>query len=91
MGPTLNMASEMQGYTMTDRGTWLAYQNKLDLKILFQGDKNLFNPYQVILVNPERYPSINYQAAKVFSDWLVNPKGQKLINDFKLHGKQLSR
>lgn len=89
MGPTLNMASEMQGYTMTDRGTWLAYQNKLDLKILFQGDENLFNPYQVILVNPERYPSIHYQAAKTFSDWLVNPKGQKLINDFKLHGKQL--
>ncbi|WP_394250976.1 substrate-binding domain-containing protein [Vibrio profundi] len=89
MGPTLNMASEMQGYTMTDRGTWLAYQNKLELSVLFQGDKNLFNPYQVILVNPERYPAINYQGAKVFSDWLVNPKGQKLINEFKLHGKQL--
>ncbi|MGD8111761.1 substrate-binding domain-containing protein [Vibrio sp. TRT 17S01] len=89
MGPTLNMASEMQGYTMTDRGTWLAYNNKLDLKILFQGDKQLFNPYQVILVNPERYPTINYQGAKVFSDWLVNPKGQKLINEFKLNGKQL--
>ncbi len=89
MGPTLNMASEMQGYTMTDRGTWLAYNNKLDLKILFQGDKKLFNPYQVILVNPERYPTINYQGAKVFSDWLVNPKGQELINSFKLNGKQL--
>jgi len=50
---------------------------------------NLFNPYQVILVNPERYPAINYQGAKVFSDWLVNPKGQQLINDFKLNGKQL--
>lgn len=89
MGPTLNMANEMQGYTMTDRGTWLAYNNKLDLEILFQGDKQLFNPYQVILVNPERYPSINYQGAKEFSDWLVNPRGQDLINKFKLHGKQL--
>lgn len=89
MGPTLNMANEMQGYTMTDRGTWLAYNNKLELEVLFQGDKKLFNPYQVILVNPERYPSINYQGAKEFSDWLVNPKGQKLINDFKLNGKQL--
>ncbi|WP_299690074.1 substrate-binding domain-containing protein [uncultured Vibrio sp.] len=89
MGPTLNMTSEMQGYTITDRGTWLAYQNNLDLKILFQGDEDLFNPYQVILVNPKRYPEINYQAAKAFSDWLVNPKGQKLINEFKLHGKQL--
>ncbi|MCW8335821.1 substrate-binding domain-containing protein [Vibrio sp. SCSIO 43135] len=89
MGPTLNMASEMQGYTITDRGTWLAYNNKLDLSVLFQGDKKLFNPYQVILVNPERYPSINYQGAKVFSDWLVNPRGQELINQFKLNGKQL--
>ncbi|GAB2660380.1 substrate-binding domain-containing protein [Vibrio panuliri] len=89
MGPTLNMASEMQGYTLTDRGTWLAYNNKLDLNILLEGDKNLFNPYQVILVNPERYPTINYQGAKVFSDWLVNPRGQELINSFKLNGKQL--
>ncbi|MDE1224763.1 substrate-binding domain-containing protein [Vibrio aestuarianus] len=89
MGPTLNMASEMQAYTLSDRGTWLAYTNKLDLKILFQGDKNLFNPYQVILINPERYPSTNYQGAKAFSDWLVNPKGQELINAFKLNGQQL--
>lgn len=64
MGPTLNMASELQAYTMTDRGTWLAYQNKLDLSIMVQGDKRLFNPYQVILVNPSRYPDINYQGAK---------------------------
>ncbi len=89
MGPTLNMASEMQGYTLTDRGTWLAYQNRLSLKVVFQGDAALFNPYQVILVNPKRYPDINYQGAKEFSDWLVNAKGQKLINEFQLHGKQL--
>ncbi|OAN17775.1 tungsten ABC transporter substrate-binding protein [Photobacterium jeanii] len=89
MGPTLNMASELQAYTMTDRGTWLAYQNKLDLSILVQGDKRLFNPYQVILVNPSRYPDINYQGAKVFSDWLVNPKAQALINGYKRHGEQL--
>lgn len=74
MGPTLNMASEMQGYTLTDRGTWLAYQNKVELGIAIEGDKRLFNPYQVILVNPKRYPDINYQGAKVFSDWLVNQK-----------------
>ncbi|BCL69783.1 tungsten ABC transporter substrate-binding protein [Vibrio nigripulchritudo] len=89
MGPTLNMASEMQGYTLTDRGTWLAYQNKVDLGIAVEGDQRLFNPYQVILVNPKRYPDINYQGAKVFSDWLVNSKGQTLINSFKLQGKQL--
>ncbi|KLV07239.1 tungsten ABC transporter substrate-binding protein [Photobacterium aquae] len=89
MGPTLNMASELQAYTLTDRGTWLAYQNKLDLKIVLQGDQRLFNPYQVILVNPSRYPDINYQGAKVFSDWLVNAKAQHLINDYKRHGEQL--
>ncbi|PSW06210.1 substrate-binding domain-containing protein [Photobacterium lipolyticum] len=89
MGPTLNMASELQAYTMTDRGTWLAYQNKLDLKIMVEGDKRLFNPYQVILVNPSRYPDINYQGAKTFSDWLVNPKAQSMINNYKRHNEQL--
>ncbi|QUM82104.1 substrate-binding domain-containing protein [Moritella sp. 5] len=89
MGPTLNMASELQAYTLTDRGTWLAYQNKLDLKILVQGDKRLFNPYQVILVNPSRYPNINYRGAKIFSDWLVNPKAQAMINSYKRSGEQL--
>ena len=89
MGPTLNMASELQAYTMTDRGTWLAYQNKLDLKIVVEGDKRLFNPYQVILVNPSRYPDVNYQGAKSFSDWLVNPKAQTMINNYKRHGEQL--
>lgn len=89
MGPTLNMASEMQAYTMTDRGTWLAYTNKLDLKILFQGDNALFNPYQVILVNPERYSTLNVKGAKAFHDWLINAEGQKMINEFKLNGQQL--
>lgn len=55
MGPTLTMASELGAYTLTDRGTWLAYQSKLDLAVLLEGDKRLFNPYQVILVNPKRY------------------------------------
>lgn len=89
MGPTLNMASEMQGYTMTDRGTWLAYQAKLDLEILFQGDKQLFNPYQVIIVNPERYPTLNTKGARVLSDWLVSDKGQSMINSYRKMGEQL--
>ncbi|PSV31219.1 substrate-binding domain-containing protein [Photobacterium sp. GB-72] len=89
MGPTLNMASELQAYTLTDRGTWLAYQNKLHLEIMVQGDKRLFNPYQVILVNPSRYPDINYQGAKTFSDWLVNAKAQTMINSYQRHGEQL--
>lgn len=89
MGPTLNMASEMQGYTMTDRGTWLAYQAKLDLKIVFEGDKELFNPYQVILVNPERFPTLNTEGAKALSQWLVSDKGQSMINSYRKMGEQL--
>lgn len=89
MGPTLNMASEMQAYTLTDRGTWLAYENKLDLKILFEHDPALFNPYQVILVNPKRYTNLNTKGAQAFSDWLVAPKTQALINSYRRHGQQL--
>ncbi|MCL9776764.1 substrate-binding domain-containing protein [Vibrio methylphosphonaticus] len=89
MGPTLNMASEMQGYTMTDRGTWLAYQAKLDLAVLFEGDKQLFNPYQVILVNPARFPTLNTAGAKALSQWLVSDKGQTMINSYRKMGEQL--
>ncbi|MGF1766133.1 substrate-binding domain-containing protein [Enterovibrio makurazakiensis] len=89
MGPTLTMANEIQGYTLTDRGTWLAYQSKLELGVLVEGDKRLFNPYQVILINPSRYPDLNYQGAKELSDWLVNPKAQAMINDFRVNGQQL--
>ncbi|MDR9826219.1 substrate-binding domain-containing protein [Vibrio sp. FNV 38] len=89
MGPTLNMASEMQAYTLTDRGTWLAYQSTLDLNVILEGDERLFNPYQVILVNPARYAGLNQEGAKTFSNWLVNPRGQALIDSFRLNGKQL--
>ncbi|MGR5175234.1 substrate-binding domain-containing protein [Vibrio parahaemolyticus] len=89
MGPTLNMTSEMQGYTMTDRGTWLAYQAKLDLEVLYEGDKQLFNPYQVIVVNPKRYPTLNTKGARALSDWLVSEKGQSMINSYRKMGEQL--
>ncbi|MCJ2376562.1 substrate-binding domain-containing protein [Vibrio sp. ZSDZ34] len=89
MGPTLNMASEIQGYTMTDRGTWLAYQAKLDLAILFEGDEHLFNPYQVILVSPKRYSDINVEGAQALSNWLVSKKGQKMINSYRKMDQQL--
>ncbi|ALP40082.1 tungsten ABC transporter substrate-binding protein [Aeromonas schubertii] len=89
MGPTLNMTSELGGYTLTDRGTWLAYEGKLKLTLLLEGDPRLFNPYQVILVNPERWPKLNTQGARVLSDWLVSRHGQALINRFSVNGKQL--
>lgn len=89
MGSTLAMTNELQGYTLTDRGTWLAYQHNLDLAIIQQGDVRLFNPYQVILVNPRRWPDINHHAAKQFSDWLISEKAQSMINAFKVNGEQL--
>ena len=89
MGPTLNMASELQAYTLSDRGTWIAYQAKLDLEIVVEGDKVLFNPYQVILVNPARYSDLNTKGARDFSQWLISKHGQELINSYKLQGKQL--
>ncbi len=89
MGPTLNIASELTAYTLTDRATWLSYQNRLDLDLMVEGDKLLFNPYQVIIINPARYKNLNTSGAKAFSHWLVSDRGQTLINHFKLNNKQL--
>ncbi|CAM3168236.1 substrate-binding domain-containing protein [Vibrio rarus] len=89
MGPTLNMSSELQGYTLTDRGTWLAYQEKLDLAIWTQGDPALFNQYQIIRINPKRYPDLNIEGAKVLSQWMVSDKAQHLIDQFQVKGQKL--
>lgn len=89
MGKTLLMANEMQGYTLSDRGTYIAYEGKLDLQIDFDGGKTLANPYQVILINAKKYPDLNHKGARAFSDWLISDKGQQLIDDFKVQGQQL--
>ncbi|WP_227368142.1 substrate-binding domain-containing protein [Halomonas sp. M20] len=89
MGKVLQMASELQGYTLTDRGTWLAMQDKLDLSLLMQGDPRLFNPYQVILVNPERYEDLNTEGARVLAEWLTSEEGQQAIDEFRLEGEAL--
>lgn len=89
MGKVLQMANELQGYTLTDRGTWLAMRDKLDLALLVEGDERLFNPYQVILVNPERYDGLNTEGARALAQWLVSDRGQALIDDFRLNGQVL--
>ena len=89
MGKTIQAANELQGYTMIDRGTWLAYMDKLDLEILFEGDTVLFNQYAAIVVNPERYPDLNSAAAQKLIDWLVSDRGQALIGAYKVKGKVL--
>ena len=90
-GATLTVASEKSGYALTDRGTFLAYRAKLNLKILVEGDKSLLNIYHVITVNPKRWPKINYAGAKAFADFITSPAGQKIISEFgvKEYGQPL--
>jgi len=89
MGKVLQMSGELEGYTLTDRGTWLAYRAKSPLKILFEKDPALFNPYAVIAVNPDRYPDSNYTGAMAFIGWLTSPEGQQRIADFRIDGQVL--
>lgn len=89
MGKVLQMAGEMDAYTLTDRGTWLAYNDKLPLRIDFEGDHNLFNPYGIIAVSPLKHPDVNNRGANALIKWLISSKGQKLIGDFRIAGKVL--
>ncbi len=89
MGPALNMASSMNAYTLSDRGTWLSFQNRGDLQIIVEGDKSLFNQYGVMLVNPAKYPHVKVALGQQFIDWLVSPAGQAVIAGYKINGEQL--
>jgi len=89
MGPTLNVAAQMDAYTISDRGTWLNFRNRADLVILVEGDKRLFNQYGVIVVNPARHPHVKEALAQKFADWVVSPAGQKAIAEYKIGGEQL--
>ncbi len=89
MGSTLNTAADMGAYLLVDRGTWLAFANRADLKVLVAGDSRLFNPYGVILVNPKRHPRMRADLAETFVDWLTGPAGQRAIAAFRIDGEQL--
>ena len=89
MGDTLTMASEMGAYTLVDSGTWYAFADKVNLKIVLEGDQILFNPYGVIAVNPEKYPNIHNKAATAFIDFITSEEGQKIIGDYTKNGRQL--
>jgi tungstate transport system substrate-binding protein len=89
MGPTLNTASQMPAYTLTDRGTWLSFENPGPLEVLVEGDEALFNQYGVILVNPEKHPHVNAEEGQTFIDWLLSDEGQQAIADYKIDGQQL--
>ncbi len=89
MGATLNAAVGMGAYTMTDRATWIAFKNKGDFKILVEGDKQLFNQYGVILVNPKKHKHVKAQEGQAFIDWLLSAEGQAAIAAYKVKGQQL--
>ncbi len=90
---TINVAAERNGYTMTDRGTYIKYeanhQGNPPLKILVEGDQILLNQYSVITVNPTRCANAKVDLADTFAQWMAGERGQKLIGDFKLLDKQL--
>ena len=89
MGAALNTASASNAYVLADRGTWLSFKNRGDLAIVVEGDKRLFNQYGVMLVNPEKHPSVKKDLGQQLIDWLVSAEGQKAIADYKINGEQL--
>jgi tungstate transport system substrate-binding protein len=89
MGATLNTAVGKQAYALTDRGTWLAFANKDDFKVLVEGDDKLFNQYGVILVNPAKHPNVKAKEGQAFIDWLTGAEGQSAIASYKIDGQQL--
>ncbi len=89
MGPALNIASSSDAYSLSDRGTWLSFKNRGNLTIVLEGDKRLFNPYGVIVVNPAKHPHTKTALAQAFSDWVVSDEGQAAIASYKIGGEQL--
>lgn len=89
MGATLNIASGMDAYALTDRGTWLAFRNRGNLEVLVEGDTRLFNQYGVMRVNPAKHPHVKQDAGRKFVDWLVSPAGQASIARFRVGGQPL--
>jgi tungstate transport system substrate-binding protein len=89
MGAALNIASASNAYVLSDRGTWLSFRNRGELVIVVEGDKRLFNQYGVMLVNPQKHPSVKKELGQQFIEWLVSSEGQKAIADFEINGQQL--
>jgi tungstate transport system substrate-binding protein len=93
MGKALTFTEEKQGYTMSDRGTYIKYKYgktpPLDLEVLTEGGADLANPYGIIPINPAKHPHVKNDLAMEFVEWIISPEGQKMINDYRLEGKQL--
>ena len=89
MGKVLQIADELNAYTLTDRGTWLAYRDKSRLQVTYEGHEALFNPYAIIAINAQRHPDLNHTGAKALIDWLRGDEGQRAIAAYRRSGEQL--
>lgn len=89
MGAALNIASTLNAYVLSDRGTWLNFRNRGDLDILVEGDRPLRNQYGVMLVNPARHPHVRQKDGQAFIDWLTGPAGQAAIAAYRINGQQV--
>jgi tungstate transport system substrate-binding protein len=89
MGNCLTIADESGAYVLTDRGTLIAFGDRVKLAVLVEGDPALRNPYGAILVNPEKHPDVNVDGARKLLDYLTSPEGQKRISDFRVDGNVL--
>ena len=88
MGAALNAAAGMGAYTLSDRGTWIAFGNKAGLRIVSEGDRRLLNRYSVIQLNPVRHPGIHAAEARVLAEWLSGPAGQAAIGAYRIGGEK---
>ena len=89
MGPALNIGASTGAYVLTDRGTWLNFKNRADMKVLVQGDAKLFNQYGVMVVNPAKHPHVKQAYAQGFVDWVVSANGQAAIAAYKIGGESV--
>jgi len=89
MEAVLMMADEKHAYTLTDRATFSAVEEKIRLRILCEGDTVLFNPYSIIAVNPRRHPHVRYADVQQFIEWLTSKEAQELIAGFRIRGRQV--
>ena len=89
MGASMTMASEKGAYILADRGTWLAFKDRLDLEVVREGDESLRNPYGVLLLPAAGHDAKAMGAAKQLADWLTGPEGQKRIGQFEVDGEVL--
>ena len=89
MGPALNIGASTGAYVLTDRGTWLNFKNRADLKVLVEGDAKLFNQYGVMVVNPAKHAHVKQADAQKFVDWIVSSNGQAAIAAYKIGGESV--